>query len=300
MVTYSLRGSMVTGSEKRTFPSTGSSGTSKHSNSSEWALWELSGWGWTGLGLARAFWMRMCRGTGGGWLGGSVVGLGGSACTAGTGPENMTPGGCRDLTLGGDGGTWDGSEGDSVDVGGTVAFVLFSLLSDFETVGGNRTGAEGGSVVEDSGTWLGGVGSAEWCLVTGVILFGGVGGDGLMGAGTTTRLLPGWERSAVNKQNAVNIWASKLNSLTTFTSTGRWHRSHVSFIKKNKPNRKISQLEMLCSSQASGWERGGAHTTRPAIKTTKWFNFMLQMHLEHVSQSKTSEWVKTGAEHVWG
>lgn len=31
--------------------------------------------------------MRTCKGMDGGWLGGSVVGLGGSACTAGTGPE---------------------------------------------------------------------------------------------------------------------------------------------------------------------------------------------------------------------
>lgn len=60
--------------------------------------------------------MRMCRGMAGGWLGGSVVGLGGSACTLGTGPEEDVPGGCSDWTLGGDGGMWDGGEGkDSVE-----------------------------------------------------------------------------------------------------------------------------------------------------------------------------------------
>lgn len=57
------------------------------SNSSECALWEPSGFGRAGPGLARALWMRTCKGMAGGWLGGSVVGLGGSACTADPGPE---------------------------------------------------------------------------------------------------------------------------------------------------------------------------------------------------------------------
>lgn len=35
--------------------------------------------------------MRICRGMAGGWLGGSVVGLGGSACTVG--PEEVLGGG---------------------------------------------------------------------------------------------------------------------------------------------------------------------------------------------------------------
>lgn len=55
-----------------------------------------------------------------------------------------------------------------------------------------------GSVVGDSG-WLEGVGSTEWRLVTGVILFGGTGGERL--AGTMTTPLPGWEISAVSERN---------------------------------------------------------------------------------------------------
>lgn len=35
----------------------------------------------------------MCRGTAGGWPGGSVVGLGGSVFTAGTGTEEVALGG---------------------------------------------------------------------------------------------------------------------------------------------------------------------------------------------------------------
>lgn len=47
----------------------------------------------------------------GGWLGGSVVGLGGSVCTVGTAPEEGLLGSVRDWTLGGDGGMWEGGEG---------------------------------------------------------------------------------------------------------------------------------------------------------------------------------------------
>lgn len=46
-----------------------------------------------GPGLAKALWIRICRGIAGGWLGGSVVGLGGSVCTVGTGPDEALGGG---------------------------------------------------------------------------------------------------------------------------------------------------------------------------------------------------------------
>lgn len=133
----------------------------------------------------------------GGWLGGSVVGLGGSACTVGTGPWEGLLGSFRDWTLGGDGGMWEGGEGmRSAKAAGTPAFALSSLPSSLRTV----EGAVVGSVVGDSG-WLGGEGSTEWRLVTGVNLFGGAGGERLAGAGTTTMLLPGCESSAVSERN---------------------------------------------------------------------------------------------------
>lgn len=126
-----------------------------------------------------------------------MVGLGGSVCTVGTAPEGGLLGSFRDWTLGGDGGMWEGIEGvGSVKAGGTPAFPLSSLPSSFWTVEGTVTGAAVGSVVGDSG-WLEGEGSTEWRLVTGVILFGGTGGERLAGAGTTTTPLPGWESSAV-------------------------------------------------------------------------------------------------------
>lgn len=138
----------------------------------------------------------------GGWLGGSVVGLGGSVCTVGTGPEEALLGSFRDWTLGGDGGMWEGGGGmGSAKAGGTPAFALSSPLSSFWTVEGAVTGAAGGSTVGDSG-WLGGEGSTEWRLVTGVNLFGGAGGERLAGTGTTTMPLPGWENSAVSERNA--------------------------------------------------------------------------------------------------
>lgn len=40
--------------------------------------------------------MRTCRGRSGGWLGGSVVGLGGLICVVGMGPEEGRLGGWRD------------------------------------------------------------------------------------------------------------------------------------------------------------------------------------------------------------
>lgn len=188
------------GRECLEFPSPSMRKSGGDSNSSECALWEPSGLGWAGPGLARALWMRMCRGMAGSWLGGSVVGLGGSACTVGTGPEEEVLGGCSDWTLGGDGGMWDGGEGgDSVEVWGGAVFS--SLLSPLSTAGGISTGAEAESGVGVSRTWLGGDGSTEWRLVTGVILFGGVGGERLAGAGTMMTPLPGCESSAVrNKQ----------------------------------------------------------------------------------------------------
>lgn len=91
----------------------------------------------------------------------------------------------------------DGGEGrDSVAVCGAAAFVLSSLLSPLRTAGGIGRGAKAGSVLGDSGSRLGGEGSTEWRLVTGVILFGGVGGERLAGAGTIMTPLPGCESSA--------------------------------------------------------------------------------------------------------
>ncbi len=198
--TYSRRGSMVTGRECLELPPPSTRKAGGDSNSSECALWELSGLGWAGPGLARALWMRMCKGMGGGWLGGSVVGLGGSTCIVGTVPEEEVLGGWSDWTLGGDGGIWDGGGGkDSMEVWGAAVFGLSSLFSPLRTAGGVGRGAEAGSVVGDSGSWLGGEGSTEWRLVTGVILFGGVGGERLAGAGTMMTPLPGCESSAVKK-----------------------------------------------------------------------------------------------------
>lgn len=54
----------------------------------------------------------MCKGMAGDWLGGSVVGLGGLACTGGgAGPEEGLLVSFSKWTLGGDGGMWDGGEG---------------------------------------------------------------------------------------------------------------------------------------------------------------------------------------------
>lgn len=83
---------------------------------------------------------------------------------------------------------WVGGGGmGSAKAAGTPAFALSSLPSSLWTAEGAVTGAVGGSVVGDSG-WLGGEGSTEWRLVTGVNLFGGAGGERLAGAGTTTML----------------------------------------------------------------------------------------------------------------
>lgn len=95
----------------------------------------------------------MCKGMAGGWLGGSVVGLGGSACTGrGAGPEEELLVGFSKWTLGGEGGMWGGGEGmGSVKGKGAVVFIFSSLLFSSETAGGAVTGAEVGSVLEDSG-----------------------------------------------------------------------------------------------------------------------------------------------------
>lgn len=63
-----------------------------------------------------------------------MVGLGGSVCTVGTIPEGGLPG-----TLVGDGGMWEGGNGEGSRTGGGT-----SLPSSL-------TGAEEGSVVGDSG-----------------------------------------------------------------------------------------------------------------------------------------------------
>lgn len=83
--------------------------------------------------------MRMCRGMFGGWLGGSVVGLGGSACPGGARQEEAVLGGWRDLTLGGDGGMWEGGEArDSVDVCVGAELLLLSVFSSLRAAGGTR------------------------------------------------------------------------------------------------------------------------------------------------------------------
>lgn len=82
--------------------------------------------------------MRMCTGTAGGWLGGSVVGLGGSVFMDGR----------STVALGGDGGMWEGSGSvGSVDARGTAT----SPPSPLGVVGGAATGT-GGLVEEGSGT----------------------------------------------------------------------------------------------------------------------------------------------------
>lgn len=74
-------------------------------------------------------------------------------------------------------------------------------------------------MVRDSGTRLGGEGSTEWRLVTGVILFGGVGGERLAGAGNTMVPLPGCESSAVktNKKSQQRSVHSNRMMLTNTT-----------------------------------------------------------------------------------
>lgn len=77
--THSLRGSMVMGSECLALAGRSARTSGGDSKSSECARWEPSGLGCAGPGLASALWMSTCSGMDGGWLGGSVVGLGGSA-----------------------------------------------------------------------------------------------------------------------------------------------------------------------------------------------------------------------------
>lgn len=87
---------MVTGREWRELPPNSVRNSGGGSNSSEWALWEPSGLACAGEGLFSALWIRMCRGMAGGWLGGSVVGLGGSIFTGGAGPVGSLLGCWRD------------------------------------------------------------------------------------------------------------------------------------------------------------------------------------------------------------
>lgn len=94
---------------------------------------------------------------------------------------------------------WDGGEGRDSQGSGDAGLVLSSVFSPLRTAGDSGAGFEVWSVVGESGPWLGGVGSTEWRLVTGVILFGGVGGERLAGAGTMMTPLPGCESSAVEK-----------------------------------------------------------------------------------------------------
>lgn len=205
--THSLSGSMVIGRECREFPPTSERNSGGDSNSWECALWEPSGLGWAGPGVARALCMRICRGMAGGWLGGSVVGLGGSVCPVGAGPAEV-PGGGSEWTLGGDGGIWAGGERRGSKLSWVAALVLSSLLSPLRTAEGTVTGTEPGSLVADSGPWLEG-GSTAWRLVTGVVLFGGVGGERLACAGTTMTPLPGCESSAVDNDDNQSIkWPS--------------------------------------------------------------------------------------------
>lgn len=49
---------------------------------------------------------------------------------------------------------------------------------------------------------MGGEGSTEWRLVTGVILLGGVGGDRLLGVGTAITPPGGCDASAVQRDNS--------------------------------------------------------------------------------------------------
>lgn len=157
---------MVTGRECRPVDSTTTSGGI--SNSKECALWVLSGLWWTGPGLASARWIRMCRGMAGGWLGGSVVGLGGSTAIPG-----------------GDGGIWEGG-GDT-----TVAVALGCLLFSEWERGGLEEEPVGGSDWWDEG-------SPELRLLAGVILAGGIGGERFAETGfETTR---GGGASAMMKQ----------------------------------------------------------------------------------------------------
>lgn len=110
---------------------------------------------------------------------------------------------------------WSGGEGRDSEISWAAAFVLSSLLSPLRTAEGAVTGAGLGSVVADSGTWLGGDGSVEWRLVTGVILFGGVGGERLAWAGTMTTPPPGCESSAVNNQSQQTNTFNKMTLVIT-------------------------------------------------------------------------------------
>lgn len=104
--------------------------------------------------------------------------------------------------------------------------------------GGTDTGAAAGSEVVASRTALGREGSAELRLgATGVILFGGVGGERLAGAGTgtTMTLLPGGASSAVKKPvNNNNQHRSQIQPVVT-------HLRGFSFNKTSKKSKCVSK-----------------------------------------------------------
>lgn len=117
---------------------------------------------------------------------------------------------------------WVGGDGgDSAEVWRVAAFACSSLPSPFGPAGGTGTGSGAGAVVGGFGSGLGGDGSSEWRLVTGVILFGGVGGERLPCAGTMMTPLTGCVSSAVKKKkprrNQYMLHRTMLRIKTTFS-----------------------------------------------------------------------------------
>lgn len=97
---------------------------------------------------------------------------------------------------------WEGGKG-SVSEGLRGVFETSSVCSPLWTAGGG--GAEAGSATGGEVSLSGAEGSTEWRFVTGVILFGGVGGERLAGAGTVMKALPACECSAGRrKKNSRN------------------------------------------------------------------------------------------------
>lgn len=98
--------------------------------------------------------------------------------------------------LGVDVGIWDRGRGAGAgsEVGSWNPTALrVSLVSSRSVLGGTETVGMGtGTGTEPEGPEVSGSGdgSPEWCLVTGVILLGGVGGERPVGAGNTMTPLP--------------------------------------------------------------------------------------------------------------